>query len=144
MNKIASLVAALVLAGAPAQAETALIDLPFQSEFRVEESFIEVYLRTTERLIACHANASIVDIIPQLFPDFGYGVIDAAYNLGEPDPFFRVRLQEEGDSTVVSLKTTVGSDMEDYPKPALDWLEYWVMGGTTCIQNGYHEPVPGL
>lgn len=144
MTKII-LAAALALATGPAVAETLLIDLPFQAEFRIDEPFIEVYLRTAERLIACNSNASMVTVAPQLYSDFGYGVIDAAWEgMSGLEPFHRIRLQMDGDDTVVSLKTTVGTDMEGYPTPVLGWLEYWVRGGTACVQNGYHEPVPTL
>lgn len=144
MVRTSIVLAAPALGAGPAPAEVALIDLPFQAEFRLEEPFMDVYMRTTERLVACHANASIVDIVPLLVPEQGYAVIDAAYNLGDPDPFFRVRLQQDGSGTLVALKTTIGTDLPDYPKPALGWLEYWVRGGTTCVETSYTVPVPPL
>jgi hypothetical protein len=136
--------AALALVTSPALAKTALIDLPFQSEFRLADPFMDVHQRTTERLLACHVNAPTVDIISQPSPVSGYSVIDVADNLGDPAPFFRIRLQQDGESTVVSVGTTLGSHLEDHPNPPLEWLEYWVRGGTTCVKFAYWETVPAL
>lgn len=97
-----------------------------QRQFTLAENYQAAFARTNTQVRRC-INSDLARVDGQVYSELGYAEVQATVQAFQTLPLSSIRFDDAGASTQVSLR--IGPRIG--PK-ALEWLEYWVRGGTRC------------